>query len=148
MKTAGWNDQNLQYVSVSSPVKFQKIQQHNSEGHSFNLSMNHFGDLTLDEYRIFIRRGLLFHFSNETGRRGLAFIPPSKKTLPHTVDWRTKGYVTRVKDQGKFVIFTPHPSFYFLYCEPYHVSTISTFHSPVGGGGGGGRTCRTIGLNG
>jgi len=63
--------------------------------------MNQFGDLTVDEYRFFFL-GLRSHFSNETEREGSHFLPPSGVTLPDTVDWRTKGYVTPVKNQGTF----------------------------------------------
>ena len=59
--------------------------------------MNQFGDLTVDEYRYFFL-GLRSDFSN--GTKGSAFLPPSGVTLPDTVDWRTKGYVTPVKNQG------------------------------------------------
>lgn len=78
----------------------RKIQQHNSEGHSYTLAMNQFGDLTVDEYRFFFL-GLRSHFSNETEQQGSSFLPPSGVTLPDTVDWRTKGYVTPVKNQGQ-----------------------------------------------
>ena len=80
---------------------FQKVQQHNSEGHSYTLAMNQFGDLTVDEFR-FYYLGLRSHYSNETKRQGSAYLPPSGVSLPPTVDWRTKGYVTPVKNQGKF----------------------------------------------
>ena len=80
---------------------FQKIQQHNAEGHSYTLAMNQFGDLTVDEYRFFFL-GLRGHYSNETKREGSTFLPPSGVTLPPTVDWRTKGYVTPIKNQGMF----------------------------------------------
>ena len=63
--------------------------------------MNQFGDLTVDEYRSFIL-GVGSHFPNETERRGFTSLPFSELTLPPTVDWRTKGYVTPVKNQGKF----------------------------------------------
>ncbi|XP_073233311.1 procathepsin L-like [Porites lutea] len=76
----------------------RKVQQHNSEGHSYTLAMNQFGDLTVDEYRYFFL-GLRSDFSN--GTKGSAFLPPSGVTLPDTVDWRTKGYVTPVKNQGQ-----------------------------------------------
>ena len=75
----------------------QKVQQHNSEGHSYALAMNQFGDLTVDEYRYFFL-GLRSFFSN--GTKSSTFLPPSGVTLPTTVDWRTKGYVTPVKNQG------------------------------------------------
>ena len=65
--------------------------------------MNQFGDLTVDEYRFFFL-GLRSHFSNETEREGSSFLPPSGVTLPTTVDWRTKGYVTPVKAQGELLL--------------------------------------------
>jgi len=78
----------------------RRIQQHNSEGHSYTLAMNQFGDLTVDEYRFFFL-GLRSHFSDRTKQHGSSFLPPSGVTLPDTVDWRTKGYVTPVKNQGR-----------------------------------------------
>ena len=59
--------------------------------------MNQFGDLTVDEYRYFFL-GLRSYFSN--GTKGSTFLPSSGVALPTSVDWRTKGYVTPVKNQG------------------------------------------------
>ena len=77
--------------------------------------MNQFGDLTLDEYRFFFL-GLRSHFSNETKREGSTFLPPSGVTLPDTVDWRTKGYVTPVKNQGMLTIAIVLDLYNLLYC--------------------------------
>ena len=63
--------------------------------------MNHFGDLTVDEYCLFVLQ-LRSHFSEETKRKDATFLPHSGATLPATVDWRTQGYVTPVKNQGMF----------------------------------------------
>ena len=60
--------------------------------------MNQFGDLTAEEFR-FLVSGSLSPTSNKKEHRGLSFLP-SSATLPPFVDWRTKGYVTPVKDQG------------------------------------------------
>lgn len=63
--------------------------------------MNEFGDLTVDEYRSFFL-GFNSRFYKETKRQGASFFLSSGATqLPDTVDWRTKGYVTPVKNQGK-----------------------------------------------
>jgi len=77
----------------------QRIQKHNSEGQSYTLAMNEFGDLTVDEYRSFLL-GFNPRAYKETKRQGSS--PSSRVTqLPDTVDWRTKGYVTPVKNQGQ-----------------------------------------------
>jgi len=75
------------------------IEQFNSEGHSFTVGLNKFADLTHSE---FLERyaGL---------NRPLIQVPDfehdvdydSPQAAPLAVDWRTKGVVTRVKDQGQ-----------------------------------------------
>ncbi|KAL9976060.1 hypothetical protein ACROYT_G013303 [Oculina patagonica] len=57
----------------------RKVQQHNSEGHSYTLAMNKFGDLTVDEYRFFFL-GIRAHYSDETEQQGSTFLPPIKNT--------------------------------------------------------------------
>lgn len=77
------------------------IQKHNSEGRSYSLAMNEFGDLTVEEYRSLFP-GSTSCLYQETKRQGSFFSLSSGVTqLPDTVDWRTKGYVTPVKNQGQ-----------------------------------------------
>lgn len=76
----------------------QLIQKHNSKGQSYSLAMNQFGDLTAEEFRFLVSRSLSTA-SNEKEHHGLSFLP-SSAALPPFVDWRTKGYVTPVKNQG------------------------------------------------
>eukprot|EP01137_Pigoraptor_chileana_P030804 Opistho-2@17782 len=81
-RRAIWND------------NYNLIQKHNIKGEkSYTLAMNQFGDLTNDEYRsIFL--GTFRKSTNATLHTIIGANPTS-------VDWRTKGYVTGVKDQGQ-----------------------------------------------
>ena len=78
------------------------INQHNKQAdngvHSFWLKMNQFGDLTSSEF------GAIYNGFNQSlsqsllrNKRVFNFNPNLK--VPESVDWRTEGYVTPVKDQ-------------------------------------------------
>ena len=76
------------------------IQRHNLESdlghHTYRLGMNEFGDLTNEEFR------KLFYGYNVNATKpagSTTFLAASNVELPDTVDWRTKGYVTPVKNQ-------------------------------------------------
>jgi len=79
----------------------KKVQQHNLEAdlgiHTFTLGMNEFADLTVDE---FVKQMNGYNSSMPRGQ-GRSFEYDPLKDLPTSVDWRTKGYVTGVKDQGQ-----------------------------------------------
>ncbi|XP_072701470.1 procathepsin L-like [Ciconia boyciana] len=78
----------------------QRIQQHNweeSQGqHTFRLAMNHYGDLTDEE--------LNWLLNGFTPARQKELVPLFQASAvlktPVEVDWRAKGYVTPVKNQG------------------------------------------------
>uniref|UniRef100_A0A3P9IYQ6 Cathepsin La n=1 Tax=Oryzias latipes TaxID=8090 RepID=A0A3P9IYQ6_ORYLA len=80
----------------------RKIELHNLEHsmgkHSYRLGMNHFGDMTHEEFRQ-IMNGYKRREQRKYG--GSLFMEPNFLEAPRAVDWRDKGYVTPVKDQGQ-----------------------------------------------
>jgi len=78
------------------------IQRHNLEydlgHHTYTLGMNAFGDLTNEEFKA-IYLGAKRPVDNST--RTMFMSPLNVKDLPDSVDWRTQGYVTGIKDQGQ-----------------------------------------------
>jgi len=70
------------------------IANHNEQKHSFTLGMNQFGDLTNAEFQA------KYLTKMNATRSGDAFNLKGGAN-PSSVDWRTKGYVTPIKDQGQ-----------------------------------------------
>ncbi|XP_062613287.1 procathepsin L-like [Saccostrea cucullata] len=78
------------------------IQKHNLAAdrgeYTFWLGMNEYGDMTNEEFRKTMNG---YRMRNGTSGASL-YLPPSNiGDLPDSVDWRPKGYVTPIKNQGQ-----------------------------------------------
>ncbi|XP_030644046.1 cathepsin La [Chanos chanos] len=79
-----------------------KIELHNLEHslgkHTYRLGMNHYGDMTNEEFR-----QVMNGFQHKKARKvkGSFFMEPNFMNVPKKLDWREKGCVTPVKDQGE-----------------------------------------------
>jgi len=83
---------------------FERIQTHNLENHSYKMGVNRFSDLTPLEFKAIYATG--YKHREQAYRRSLneeistqEEISAASETL--NVDWRQKGAVTPVKDQGQ-----------------------------------------------
>ncbi|XP_015790859.1 cathepsin L1 [Tetranychus urticae] len=81
----------------------RKIARHNIRAangfHTYHLTMNHFGDLLHHEF-VKLMNGFKAHLRLHTYNAS-TFLTPHNVALPKSVDWREKGYVTEVKNQGQ-----------------------------------------------
>ncbi|CAL1354486.1 unnamed protein product [Linum trigynum] len=86
--------------------------------HTYTVILNKFADLTNDEYhskylRVRLDQGKPLRESRPSDR----YAPRVGESLPDSIDWRTKGVVAEVKDQGgcgKSEV--SDPSFSLLFC--------------------------------
>jgi len=102
---------NKQYSDAEEHVRhavwesnLKKVQQHNLEAdlgvHTFWLGMNAYADLTIDEF-VKQMNGYNNTLRGERKSSRPTFDYNPDLIVDDDVDWRTKGYVTPVKDQGQ-----------------------------------------------
>ncbi|XP_008069913.1 cathepsin L1-like [Carlito syrichta] len=77
-------------------IELHNQQQYSNGKHGFTMAMNAFGDMTNEEFR-----QMMNGFKNQKHKKGKVFREPLFLEVPKSVDWREKGYVTPVKNQGQ-----------------------------------------------
>ncbi|XP_033927014.1 cathepsin K isoform X2 [Melopsittacus undulatus] len=85
-------ERNLKYINTHNL-------EHALGVHSFELAMNHLGDMTSEEV-VRTMTGLKLPHNRPHGNETL-YVPDWTERTPAAVDWRRKGYVTPVKNQGQ-----------------------------------------------
>ncbi|XP_062177674.1 cysteine proteinase mucunain-like [Alnus glutinosa] len=78
------------------------IDEHNKvENRTYRLGLNRFADLTNDEYRSVFLGGRMDRKGRLSGTKSGRYAYRAGEDLPESVDWREKGAVVEVKDQGQ-----------------------------------------------
>lgn len=68
------------------------VQSHNAANLGFTLALNKFAHFTPSEYKALL--------GNRIGRKNIKQTPKGTKIAEDSIDWRTKGVVNPIKDQG------------------------------------------------
>ncbi|CAA2935291.1 vignain-like [Olea europaea var. sylvestris] len=74
----------------------------NKQDKPYKLKLNKFADMTSHEFRSIYAGSKIKHHRMLRGTRGNGmFMYSNEESVPHSVDWRKKGAVTDIKDQGQ-----------------------------------------------
>merc|ERR1711970_1453433 len=90
------SEHQLRYQVFQENIK--KIEEHNRSGASWKMAVNQFSDLTQAEFQSMYMGG---YKRLPTPAGNFTSMSKPAKDLPAEIDWRTKGAITDVKNQGQ-----------------------------------------------
>jgi KDEL-tailed cysteine endopeptidase len=116
------NEKMARYEIFKSNLQF--IDEKNAEQTSYTLALNQFSDLTNEEFK---SKHLGFRPS-ETAQESTPF-RYANAVAPAAIDWRTKGAVTPIKDQGGCGTIAHTLEFYNMAYYPSFPALHMSYHS-------------------
>ncbi|KAM0071439.1 putative fruit bromelain [Helianthus debilis subsp. tardiflorus] len=103
-------EKEMRFKIFSNNVKY--IESFNNAGNRpYKLTVNQFADQTNEEFKA-ARNGFKVPYSVLESTRATPFRYENVTVIPSSMDWRKKGAVTPVKDQGQCGKLFKHPYFY------------------------------------
>ena len=100
----------------------KNIQKHNIQynlgKYSYYVGVNAFSDMSHEEFK---SKYLGLKLDNDISADSIFMPPENMGSLPETVDWREKGYVTPVKDQV-YILFVQNLN--YIMCYRIHVDRV------------------------
>jgi len=96
-----YNHDNFFYRYNTFKTNFDKIHKHNEDGkHTYTMGMNAFGDMPFEEFHA-THTGFNYIRNDYIRSKNIANLHDIHAAPNDAVDWRAKGAVTDVKDQGQ-----------------------------------------------
>jgi cathepsin L len=91
----------FQYRWNTWKANHQFVQEHNAKNLTFTVGMNKFADMTAAEFGKIYNGFLGAKALAQRKTNNVVVHPATPVNAPASIDWRTKGYVTGIKNQGQ-----------------------------------------------